>query len=131
MKRAQTLSTDAVVAVILFIVAALFLYYLTGPVAQNKQSEKLQSDAERLPSLLSTEQNFTGGIVKGSKVSAEMLAQAVNLSYRNLKELLGMQSDFCIYFEDEKGNVVPVQDKWGIGSQAVNISGKSCNDSIS
>ncbi len=130
MKKGQTWSTDAVVAVAMFILAVIMLYYLSGPAATNRQSEKLQSEADKLPTTLSSQQNLSAIFIHGSKIDEQKLSEAISLSYDNLKSLLGVQSDFCIYLEDEKGNIVPMDGKVGIGSPLANFSGKGCNDTI-
>ena len=131
MKKGQTWSTDAVVAVVIFILGAILLFYLMGPAAKNRNSEKLQDEAKKLPGILSASQNLTIIFVQGTRVDENKLSQILMLSYENLKALLGIQSDFCIYFEDEKGNIVPAGNRIGIGSPLVNFSGKACNETIS
>lgn len=132
LKKAQTWSTDAIVGMVLFFIAVVLLYYLAGPIEENRQAAKLQAEADKLPSILGAAQNLTGTFIVGAKVDAGKLASASNVSYENLKSLLGIESDFCIYFEDEKGNIVPLQgDRAGIGSPLVNLSGAGCNESIS
>ena len=131
MKKGQTLSTDAVVAVVIFVLAAMLMFYLMGPAAKNRRSEKLQVEAQKLPGILSAGQNLTIIFVQGTKVDEKKLSETLNLSYENLKALLGMESDFCIYFEDDKGNLVPAGNKLGIGSPLVNLSGRTCNETIS
>ncbi len=130
MKKGQTFSTDAIVAVAMFFIAVIMLYYLSGPAATNKRSEKLQSEAENLPATLSSQQNLTSVFIQGSKIDEQKLSEAINLSYANLKDLLGVESDFCIYVEDENGNVVPMEGKAGIGSPIANLSGKGCNETL-
>lgn len=132
LKKAQTWSTDVIIGVVLFFVAVILLFYLTGPIAENRRAAKLQSESEKLPSLLSSRQNLTAAFIDGSKVDVGKLAGASIISYENLKSLLGIESEFCVYFEDEKGNVVPVQgNRIGVGSPLVNLSGKGCNESTS
>lgn len=130
MKKGQTFSTDAIVAVVMFVIAVIMLYYLSGPATTNKQSEKLQSEAEKLPATLSSQQNLTSVFIQGSKIDEQKLRESINLSYDNLKSLLGVESDFCIYLEDENGNLVPMEEKAGIGSPLVNFSGKGCNETL-
>ena len=130
MKTAQTFSTDAIIAIVMFVIAVIMLYYFSGSGAKNKQSEKLQSDAEKLPAILNSQQNLTSIFIQGTKIDDQKLREAVNLSYDSLRSLLGIQSDFCIYLEDENGNVVPMEGKLGVGSPLANFSGKSCNDTI-
>ncbi len=131
MKRAQTWSTDALVGMTLFFITALLLYYLMGPVKKGEQDEGLQAESKKLPEILSSEQNMTQVFIKGSKVDESRLLDASMLGYENLKSLFGISSDFCIYFEDEKGNIVPIGgNRMGIGSPLANISGKNCNATI-
>ena len=104
---------------------------MVGPSLKSKQSDKVQSESEKLPSTLSSQQNLTAIFVKGTKVDNQRLSEALNMSYESLKSILGLESDFCMYFEDEKGNLVPMRGKMGVGSSLVNLSGRSCNATIS
>ncbi len=127
MKRGQNFSIDAIIAVALFLVAAILLFYTAGPVATDKQSSELKKESKSIASTLSSEQNLTVVFIKGAKIDGERFAAAANLSYETLKSLLGVNSEFCIYLEDEKGNVVPMEGRVGIGSPLANISGRGCN----
>ena len=129
MKQGQTWSIDAVVAVVIFILAAMLMFYLLGPAGNDRSAARLASEAEKLPGVLSASSNLSVIFVHGSKVDVTKLGEIINLTYSHLKSLLGMESDFCIYFEDEKGNLVPTTGgKVGIGSPLANISGKACNE---
>lgn len=131
MKRGQTFSTDALIAVVLFFMAAIMLFYLSEPAADSRQAGKLQRDSESLILALSSEQNTSAVFIKGAKIDTGKLDATVNLSYESLKNQLGVDSDFCVYFEDEQGNIVPIKGKMGVGSPLANFSGRSCNESIS
>ena len=131
MKNAQTFSTDALVAVTIFILAAVMLYYIAVPGANSGASKKVQDDAIRLPAQLSAQLNLSAIFIRGTKIDNDRLSAALNLSYESLKDLFGIDSDFCIYLEDDKGNIVPMQGKVGVGSPLVNFSGKACNATIS
>lgn len=128
-KKAQTWSADAIIGVVLFVVSVIMLYYMAGPGSGGNQAQRLVEESEGLPSIIASEQSTS--FLKGSEVSNEKVQEVANLSYEILKEFLGIESDFCIYFEDEKGNIVPVSNKLGIGSSLVEINGKSCSDAIS
>lgn len=130
MKKGQTWSTDALVAVAMFILAVIMLYYLSGSATTDRRSEKLQSESDKLPATLSSQQNLSSVFIQGSKIDEQKLREAISMSYDNLKSLLGVQSDFCIYLEDGNGNIVPMEGKVGIGSPLANFSGKACNDTI-
>ena len=56
------------------------------------------------------------------------IGELKNLSYHELKSRLRMEGDFCIYFEDEKGNIVLINNSYkGIGASNINISGTPCS----
>jgi hypothetical protein len=129
-RKAQTWSTDALVGVALFIIAAILVYYLLGPVKDREQQKNIEDDSKKIPNSLGSDQNFTSTFIYNSKVDEAKLIGVSNLSYESLKNNLGVSSDFCIYFEDENGNLVPIGDKQGLGSPVANISGKSCNATI-
>ena len=131
MKKGQTWSIDAVVAVVIFILAAMLMYYLLGPASNDRRAARLESEAGTLPGILSASGNLSVIFVQGTKVDENRLGEMIKLTYSNLKSLLGVESDFCVYFEDEKGNIVPAGGRVGVGSPLVNISGKACNDTIS
>ena len=55
------------------------------------------------------------------------------MNYRDLKGKLGIKNDFCIYFEDEDGNLVNISDLVGIqvagiGSPNATVSGMMCGN---
>lgn len=129
--KAQTVSFDALIGVALFVVAVIFFFYITGKESGGKQAESVEKESEKISEVLVSPQNTTGTLVLGSKVIIKKLEEISNLDYALLKAHLGIQSDFCIYFEDEKGNLVPVSDdRLGIGSPKVNISGLACNQTL-
>lgn len=131
-EKAQTVSFDALIGIGLFIVAAMLLFYITGRESGVKKSESLEKESEKLAEVIGSPQNVTGTLLSGSKVEQGKLQEVSNLSYELLKTHLGVKSDFCIYFEDEKGNIVPVTgDKLGLGSPLVNLSGQACNSTLS
>lgn len=129
--KAQTVSFDALIGVALFVVAVIFFFYMTGKESGGKQAESVEKESEKISEVLVSPQNTTGTLVSGSKVIVEKLEEISNLDYALLKAHLGVKSDFCIFFEDEKGNIVPVsENRVGIGNAQVNISGVACNETL-
>ncbi len=62
----------------------------------------------------------------------ELLSEKVEhldeIGYHEFKKELGLQSDFCIYFEDHEGNLVTINGmKSGIGSEKIKINGERCS----
>jgi len=49
------------------------------------------------------------------------------MEYDDVKESLGIKNDFCLYFEDEQGNIVQVDHiSRGIGYNKIHVSGMPC-----
>ena len=94
--------------------------------AQNAVSGDL---ANRLMSQLivdnSRQINDVGFIVKGS-VDPQLLHYFASMDYEQIKTHLGVQNDFVIHFEDENGQLIPIGDKWCIGSKNANVNGIPC-----
>ena len=66
-----------------------------------------------------------GFIVKGS-VDPQLLQYFSSMDYEQIKTQLGVQNDFVIHFEDENGQLIPIGDKWCIGSRNANVNGIAC-----
>ena len=65
-------------------------------------------------------------IVDGGAVDDNKLRELLSLSYPELKQELGVKSDFAIYFEDGEGNIIEVLDTACIGSENVKVNGQKC-----
>lgn len=128
MKRnAQTISTDALIAVALFIIVITFFFSLSTDTSDESKVRNLQSESTKLLGSVSGSKNSTAVFVSGSKVSDSKVTQLANLTYEQLKNELGTNADFCIYFEDEEGNVINVTgNKTGIGNSNVRVGGVAC-----
>jgi hypothetical protein len=67
-------------------------------------------------------------IVDNNQVNISKFNELKNLSYDDLKSALRISGDFCIYLEDEKGNIVLINNSYkGIGSPNINLSGTPCS----
>lgn len=65
----------------------------------------------------------TNGIINENK-----LKEIKNMNYDDFKKSINAKNDFCIYFEDEKGNIVLINNSYkGIGSPSINLSGIPCS----
>ena len=49
------------------------------------------------------------------------------MDYDEIKDLLGVENDFCVFFEDATGDIMKVNDmETGIGSDKIYINGEPC-----
>ena len=90
---------------------------ISGDVASQLMSE-LTVDNSR-------QSNDVGFIVKGA-VDPQLLQYFSSMDYEQIKAQLGVQNDFVIHFEDENGQLIPIGDKWCIGSKNANVNGIPC-----
>ena len=57
----------------------------------------------------------------------EKVVELERMDYNEMKEMLGIENDFCLFFEDITGDLVKVNGMGqGIGSDKIYIDGKPC-----
>jgi len=67
-------------------------------------------------------------IVDNSEINESRIGHLKNIDYDQLKRLLRVDSDFCIYIEDENGNIMLINDSYkGVGGPIIEISGTPCS----
>jgi hypothetical protein len=117
MKKSQAFSFDVILAVIIFVGAFFIFYFLLNP--GTDKVEELRSCAELVSSALN--------ITDQGAVSESQLQELIDGDYPTLKAKIRAGCDFCIYFEDQGGNIVYVRGGIsGVGSSKINISGTPC-----
>ncbi len=112
--KGQTWSTDAIIAVVIFVVVFMAFMYITGRSSESKKIDIFTEDASKIPGLFAQSKNNSFTFVEGNKINKEKLENLTNLTYQQLKSELGIKSDFCIHFEDENGNVVFINETAGL-----------------
>jgi hypothetical protein len=129
--KAQTWSTDIIIAVVLFVLIILGFFYVTNLKSHSEKLRAMTSEAEKIHESLTTASNKSSlAFIEGSKVNPQKLAELADISYEELKAQLGIEGgDFCIHFEDENGEILFIRgNRVGIGSGKVDISGIPCNE---
>ena len=125
--KAQTVSTDALIAVALFLIIITFFFSLTNDQASKIQVKNLQEESAKLTAVLSSGRNDS--LITGARVNEERLRNLSDLNYTLLKDQFGVSADFCIHFEDQSGNVVNVSgNRTGLGSSRALIAGVTCGN---
>lgn len=123
--KAQTWSVDIILAVIIFM-GAFFIFYA---LLYENSGTKVSSLKEEASIII--KQVSAGGslrILNKNEINISKVNELKNLSYEELKQRLRVEGDFCIYIEDENGNLVLINNSYkGIGSSSINISGTPCS----
>ena len=124
--KAQSWSIDITLGVIVFI-AAFFVFYSLLNSNPNAKAKNLQEEASLIIKQVGSEEAPLR-IVDNREINVSRLNELKNISYDELKRRLRVEGDFCIYFEDEKGNLVIINNSYrGIGSPDINLSGAPCS----
>jgi len=110
----------------LFLLVLLLDYLI--PEKTPGQSGITSNDGERLWAALEYNASSKNpvGFIAGDKVIDEQLANLAKNDYGELKKKLGLDYDFIIHFEDDKGNLLPIGNKYCIGSPNASIGGIQC-----
>lgn len=126
-KKSQSFSTDFIVAIVIFIGIILLFYSLLNSGKGTKAAE-LQEEAS-LVARHTEEETSPLSIVDDGAVNEDKLAVLVGRNYEELKRGVGIKNDFCIFFENENGDIVPIkQGVNGIGSPDIKVGGIKCGD---
>ncbi len=129
-KRGQNWSTDAIIAIVIFMVILLSFFYITGKSLLKKDLDSYGREAAMIPEFFQKSENESLRFIDDNKVDSKKLDQLVAMDYDALKVMLGVSNDFCIHFEDEKGNLVFINitnNVTGLGSPKALISNVSCS----
>ena len=124
-KRCQALSTDVVFAIILFLFGFMVFFHLIFQGGDDLKS--LKKEGSLLPLKFMSSDN-TAFIVQ-NKVDSQRLKRLADMDYQELKRELNLKYDFCLYFEDERGNLINISKDAGkicIGSPDARLNGMSC-----
>jgi hypothetical protein len=129
--RAQVWSIDVMLAAIIFI-SVIIVFYIAINSQDSSNVKDLQADARFLKGQLEKSPDY--GFISMDTINStkmQAFADSVMGQYQRTKEKLGMRDDFCIYIEDENGNLMLLSNSsganiTGIGASEVNISGTPC-----
>ncbi|HDP74189.1 MAG TPA: hypothetical protein ENN46_04535 [Candidatus Woesearchaeota archaeon] len=115
-KKAQVISFDLMIAIIVFmVIATLFFVFFSS---RMKESPEVMLDYEskslRNVVAVSSEDTMTpSSFVLRNRVDYEKLVELAKKTdqasaLRDMKNDFGIRNDFCIYFVDENGEILPI-----------------------
>ena len=121
--RAQTISTDAIIAIVLFTIAIIFFFALgydpSDPI------ERLERDSAKLSGGISCRGEGDEALLTGQKVNEDFMKKLASMSCEDLKRCLGLNNNVCIYFQDDEGNLVRLNESpeiYGIGCPGLRLA---------
>jgi len=107
-RKAQIFSTDVVIATILLILAFTTVIYLVSRSGETASSKELIKDNRMISEVL-TKQESTIGFLFNNKIDETKLEEFATKDYEDIKQAMGLESEFCMHFEDEDGNLFVVE----------------------
>ncbi len=123
--KAQSWSIDIALGVIIFM-AAFFIFYALLNANPNTKASNLKEEASIVIKQITSEGQIR--IIDNNEINISKINELKSLSYEELKRRLRIEGDFCIYLEDEKGNLILINNSYrGIGSPNINLSGTPCS----
>ncbi len=109
---------------------AFFLFYSLLYSESSDKAAKLREEASQIIKQI-TSGDAALRIIEEKGVNMSKIAELKKLGYGKLKSMLRVEDDFCIFLEDEKGNIVVLNNTYkGIGSSSINVSSTPCNETI-
>lgn len=140
MRKAQAWSMDLTIGVIIFLLVVSLFYVIYDKNTDNNMT-RLKLNSETIATKIIDDNKI--GLIQDKTISKERIKEILNdpsgEGYEKLKQELGVEKDFCIFLEDEKGNLVNMtffdddNNYWsytGIGpkNNKFNLSGIPCGE---
>ena len=119
MKKVLSFENAIFLAFVISLIAAVYS-------AANYRNYNTVDEADVVITKL-TDGNGAISLLKGNEVDEKKLRMLDQMNYDQVKAMLGVKKDFCVYFEDQDGNLIKVDSVgYGIGSSNIYINGKPC-----
>jgi hypothetical protein len=135
MGKGQVWSIDVLLAVVIF-VSVILIFYVTMVPRQKPQMKDLEAESEGLK--LELEKNYDVGFLVNDEVNDtrfQAFVKNATENYTALKKKLGVKGEFCLFYEDSNGNIVPIDNTTdslvGVGNSSLTIGGDPCGTAIS
>ena len=110
-------------AVVLLLILSLIVISIT---VFTSQKNELSGEAEIVLSTL-TDGNTKVSLTESDELIEEKIKNLDQMGYGEIKNIIGVKNDFCIFFEDSSGNLVKIDGiNPYIGSNKIYINGDSC-----
>jgi hypothetical protein len=126
-RKAQNWATDVLIGTGIFVLGIVLFFYIVEQRSDKSQlGDLLQQIDSMSNSMVTSDVNINNpcAFVVGNKINKEKLQECAG-DYNYSKVLLGVKSDYCIYFVDSNGNLLNISgitNNTGIGLGSSNIN---------
>ena len=122
-KRKEQIDVLWLVLIVMLLIILVSLVTQKYDIGEDK--ENLMKEAKNILNILTDGREI--GFAPNNMIEEEKLEKFLDMDYSELKKNLNVKNDFCIYFEDERGNLVEVKKGIkGIGSGIIELNGEPC-----
>ena len=133
-KKRHTIKKDLVTfnnvvgfALILAFIVILRTMMASTEIPKAAANADLEQEAKTLMDIVASEGTDIS-LIKSNELVEEKIERLNDMDYNKFKDILGVKSDFCVYFEDATGNLIKIDGiEPGIGSEKIRINGKPCH----
>lgn len=117
--KGQVWSMDAILAVVLVVMAVIGLIVFSSSQVSTRRTATLVEESAVLSDTLGAPGDI--GVIADT-LDEQRVAQLARMDYLQIKQELGLASDFCIHFTDTAGNLKDVGGVRFLGSPSINVS---------
>lgn len=104
-RKGQAWSVDLVIGVLIFLLV-IGVFYVVLINKSNSDTTQLKIASETVATKLVDDPAV--GIVEGDAIQQEKLEDMLQKEYDSLRQQFGINSEFCIFLEDDKGNIINI-----------------------
>lgn len=124
--KAQSWSIDITLGVVVFM-AAFFIFYALINSNPDTKASSLKEKATIIIKQVGSGDSLIR-IIDNNEINLTRAGALKNLNYDQLKKELRVEGDFCIYLENEDGNLVLINNSYkGIGAQNIALGSTPCS----
>lgn len=106
-RRGQSFSLDFLMASVIFLAVFAAFYGVVTYIVLEPEDSLLAREGQQIATLLASETS-PYSIMSGTQIDTVKLEKLSEKEYQELKAVLQVQNDFCVYIEDNNGNLIPV-----------------------
>ena len=112
---------------IILIIIIMLISILRAAIAPIETSKaNLEKEAKVVLNVLANKDGKVS-LVDSNGLVEEKIESLSDMGYEEIKSILGIKNEFCIFFEDVLGNIVKIDGiNPGIGSGKIHINGEPC-----
>lgn len=116
---------DIMIALVVFL-GTIFLFYSILSSKYESKSQALEDDASKVAKNIATEDSGVA-VIDGVAVDVKKLEQLLGRDYSEIKGKIRAKNEFCIFFEDENGNLIKISPEYaGVGSEKIKVNNVPC-----